>query len=59
MADRCNTRRPYVRPRGKLMTMEALKYGTPCNTEERTIIDPQGDEHEVTFLEPVEDDDAQ
>lgn len=47
---RCHTRRPYVRPKGELMTEEAMKYGTLCNTEKRTVVDPQGDEHEVTFL---------
>jgi hypothetical protein len=38
------------------MTEEAMKYGTLCNTEKRTVVDPQGDEHEVTFLEQDEDD---
>lgn len=51
----CYPRRPYVRPKGELMTEEAMKYGTPCNTEKRTIVDPQGNEHDVTFLEEESD----
>lgn len=57
--NQCYRRYPYRRPRGTLMTEEAMKYGTPCDTEKRTVVDPQGLAHQVVFLEQDDDEAAE